>query len=169
MSCRNIMGDSLNMAKMNKNLKSVSMFATTECVFVTDKYEMSTKGDDLGSSYYILECKHCEQPIGKMYNSTPKALDSLRDLYTLDWNKIKTYELGVCSNKKVKVDETNPEMMAYSMMISLNETVKSHEARLLQLESLIEVIEEDENENMSDVKSNYDDHLNQSDKKRKLR
>lgn len=54
-------------------------------------------------------------------------------------------------------------------MISLNETVKSHEARLLQLESLIEVIEEDENENMSDVKSNYDDDLNQNDKKRKLR
>ncbi|XP_028409564.1 kinetochore protein mis18-like [Dendronephthya gigantea] len=156
MSCLNILGDSFATARMNKNLKSISLNAVTESVGISQECETSGEGDDRGSTFHILECKHCHRAIGRMYDTTPKKLDCIRDLYTLDWNKVKSYQLGQGTNTSIKPNIQDAELITHSMLLNLNERVN-------KLEGLVEeVISEDElSENEHDA--------NRYDKKRKIR
>ncbi|XP_028404918.1 kinetochore protein mis18-like [Dendronephthya gigantea] len=152
MSCRNILGDSFATARMNKNLKSISLNAVTEFVVKSKECQTSGEGDDKGSTFHTLKCKHCRLVIGRMYNTTPKKLDCIRDMYTLNWSKVKSYQLGQCTNTSMKPDIQDARLISYSLLLNLNE-------RITKLEGLVEEVIEEESENRHDA--------NQCDKKRK--
>ena len=48
-------------------------------------------------------------------NNVSSLLSIFRDLYTLDWNKVKSYQLGRCTNKNSKPEMEDVELMVYSV------------------------------------------------------
>ncbi|XP_022082563.1 uncharacterized protein LOC110974910 isoform X3 [Acanthaster planci] len=54
----------------------------------------TTEGIDLGSTYIHLLCKQCNEVVGRIYKTTSRQLDSLRDLYTFSAHQISSYQIG---------------------------------------------------------------------------
>jgi hypothetical protein len=44
--------------------------------------------------YFELRCVSCCTAVGKLYHTTPKSLDYLRDHYCLSWNRLRCYAIG---------------------------------------------------------------------------
>jgi hypothetical protein len=48
-------------------------------------------------------------------NNVSLSLSIFRDLYTLDWNKVKSYQVGSCTNENPKPEIEDAELMVYSV------------------------------------------------------
>lgn len=46
------------------------------------------------STFIPIHCKSCSSPIGRIYQTTPKDLDHLRNQYCLDMEHIRSYQVG---------------------------------------------------------------------------
>ncbi|XP_066284045.1 uncharacterized protein [Branchiostoma lanceolatum] len=99
--CREILADSLAFIDPLKGPKAsvemgyVSFSAVTESVTIGKDTSSTKKTDkDYGCFYLPLSCSGCGSVIGKMYTSTPREFDALRDAYTININKVTNYSLG---------------------------------------------------------------------------
>ncbi|XP_035686706.1 protein Mis18-alpha-like [Branchiostoma floridae] len=101
-NCREILADSLAMKdpltgpKACIEMSYISFTAVSETVTVGKTITHSEKQTDrdYGCSYLPLSCAGCGAEIGVMYRGTHSEFDALRDLYTIDINKVTTYSLG---------------------------------------------------------------------------
>lgn len=69
---------------VRKDLKMAVVSSVTEDVVLSRELVTSKEaGPDLGSTYAPISCGSCKADIGKVYKTTPAALDDLRDTYSL--------------------------------------------------------------------------------------
>ena len=54
---------------------------------VVEALVTSTAGPDIGSTYLVLECERCNEHLGKIYKTTPRDLDDIREAFTLSVDK----------------------------------------------------------------------------------
>lgn len=93
-SCNVIIGDSTSWICANSVLRTVTLSDVSEYVVKGDALLTSQTGPDLGSTYHMLNCTACQQPIGRCYKTTSRNLDEIRDRHTLDFDKLNMYQLG---------------------------------------------------------------------------
>ena len=53
-------------------------------------------GPDQGSSYMPIACNFCDERLGRVYQTTPQALDHLRGQFTFDTDKITSCVCAPC-------------------------------------------------------------------------
>ncbi|KAL9986950.1 hypothetical protein ACROYT_G001168 [Oculina patagonica] len=93
-TCNNIFGDSCAWVASDRELEVICVNSVTSVVSLGEGLETSTQGADIGSTFMPLQCKSCKSLIGRIYRTTPKELDHLRNLYCLDVEHIKSYQVG---------------------------------------------------------------------------
>ncbi|KXJ23776.1 protein Mis18-alpha [Exaiptasia diaphana] len=141
--CRTIIGDSLSWVCADQNLRTVSLSAVTPFVHVAteDGMEISAEGEDLGSTFVVLKCATCQSQIGRIYKTTPKQLDMIRDMYTLDCSSIKSYKLGSNKEKSIKTTEELLEIPTAQTLLSeivkIQSVVVALSERLCDLENQV--------------------------------
>ncbi len=93
--CRTIIGDSLAWVGAYEELAAVTLHHVSASAIRTRKNLVTSQNAfDLGSTFVILECRVCDELIGRMYKTTPKHLDDIRDCYSLDAKSVDSYQLG---------------------------------------------------------------------------
>ncbi|XP_031567475.1 protein Mis18-alpha-like [Actinia tenebrosa] len=149
--CLSILGDSFAWVCADPNLRTVSLSAVTHGVHIAteDGMEISTEGDDLGSTFIPLQCTACQAKIGRIYKTTPRKLDMIRDIYTLDCSSIKSYQLG--SQKAKNTFKSTEEILeiptaqvlhseiikVQSVIVTLNERLQALESQLVTNETQV--------------------------------
>ncbi|CAG8582208.1 323_t:CDS:2 [Paraglomus occultum] len=92
--CRLIVGDSFAWVNADKDLRSVALHAKPANIRVGTEVEWSRGGIDLGSTYVLTYCHGCGNVLGKVYHTTPRKFDYIRDLIMIDLDQVTTYQLG---------------------------------------------------------------------------
>eukprot|EP00742_Colponemidia_sp_Colp-10_P002142 GILJ01002288.1.p1 GENE.GILJ01002288.1~~GILJ01002288.1.p1 ORF type:complete len:165 (-),score=25.98 GILJ01002288.1:114-608(-) len=87
------MGDSFSWAQSDADMNTVTFQAAVGVVNSNDPLT-SKEGKDKGSTFEILRCSHCDTVIGRIYITTPRVLDAIRDMYTFDIATVSSYKLG---------------------------------------------------------------------------
>ncbi|KAJ7365739.1 hypothetical protein OS493_002455 [Desmophyllum pertusum] len=93
-ACNGIFGDSCAWVSSDRELELICVNSVTSLVSLGECLETSTQGADIGSTFMPLQCKSCNSSIGRIYRTTPRELDHLRNLYCLDVEQIKSYQVG---------------------------------------------------------------------------
>ena len=60
---------------------------------VDEKRLMSRGGLDDGATFQVLRCRECNAAVGRVYQTTPRGLDILRDNFTLLEESIASYQV----------------------------------------------------------------------------
>ncbi len=93
--CRSIIGDSLAWVGAYEDLSAVVLHHVSDSAIRTRRDRVTSQNAfDLGSTFLILECQVCDELIGRIYKTTPKHLDDIRDCYCLDVKQVDSYQLG---------------------------------------------------------------------------
>ncbi|CAK4072948.1 unnamed protein product [Aphanomyces euteiches] len=87
-TCRAIVADSTAFSSSNVSNRTITF---SRVAHVEKSEKTASEG---GNSYYNLMCTQCDGRIGKMYIGTVRALDPIRDLYTLDADALTNYQIG---------------------------------------------------------------------------
>ncbi|XP_064629351.1 uncharacterized protein LOC135488637 [Lineus longissimus] len=135
--CQAIVGDSLSWVCVDRDLRSFTLKSVTDEVVKSPKMLTSCDEYDLGSTYYQLKCKKCGRQLGRMYTTTPRHLDQLRDLYTLLAETVSSYQLG-SSESPTDVDGW---MATFPSIRDLLEKLHKTQTVVLTLNERISVLE----------------------------
>ncbi|KAI8322853.1 hypothetical protein GQ54DRAFT_248983, partial [Martensiomyces pterosporus] len=92
--CRTIVGDTFAYVASVPERSYFGLQAVPESVNVGKVRKMSTDKRDDGSVYVELSCANCRAQLGRRYITTTEEMDSIRNAYALDIDKVMTYELG---------------------------------------------------------------------------
>lgn len=92
-SCSIIIGDSWSMQSSNAQMETITLSAASN-VSRADEAVTSKQGADVGSTFHLLHCGKCGAHLGKVYLTTARALDSLRDMFTFSTDAVTSYKLG---------------------------------------------------------------------------
>lgn len=105
-TCRHVLTDS-NFLKEARQDVGVVVFtdAWDEHVTVAPDFVTSNEGADRGSTYLPVACASCAVPLGRVYKTTPPALDTLRDCFSFSLGALRSYMLGSCGS----ADADSPE------------------------------------------------------------
>jgi len=102
--CRAIVGDSYTFLGGHKGLCIVSLYGITENVNINEELVTSYEGVDLGSTYTEMTCSNCGSFLGRVYKTTPRSLDHIRDLYSFSVKQVTPYYLGPKQNSITEYD-----------------------------------------------------------------
>ncbi|XP_033635197.1 kinetochore protein mis18-like [Asterias rubens] len=148
-NCNTIVGDSMSWVYANDDLKTVTLHSTTNAVTMGKKLMTSTTGGiDLGSTYVHLVCKHCNEVVGKVYKTTSRQLDNLRDLFTFSAHQITSYQVG-SNEQTADVDLQNqrnllsPESIKEEIL-KIQVMICALNQRIGNIESSLEIKDDDE-------------------------
>ncbi|KAJ9062376.1 Protein Mis18-alpha, variant 2 [Entomophthora muscae] len=92
--CRIIIADSFTFLGFEDNLKMAIFYDKSDEILCGDELNLAKDGIDSGSTFKLLTCSVCKIEIGRIYNSTPQALDTIRDCYAFYNDMIDHYILG---------------------------------------------------------------------------
>ncbi|WFD30784.1 hypothetical protein MSPP1_001808 [Malassezia sp. CBS 17886] len=96
--CRSIVGDSFSWATAQRRLSLIVLHEATDRVEVRPPLVVSADGEPCaGSTYVRLHCAQCGRSLGRMYRSTPRDLDELRDAFSFFVDAVTVYQLGSTS------------------------------------------------------------------------
>ena len=109
-TCYRLLGDSFSFVATDTDLGYVILSDVSEVVTQDTSYSTSTEpGKDIGSTFARLRCAGCQSTIGRNYRTTPRDLDDLRDCFSLEVDKVFTYQLGSNYTKQLESDEAGGE------------------------------------------------------------
>eukprot|EP00045_Choanoeca_perplexa_P002940 m.27821 g.27821 ORF g.27821 m.27821 type:complete len:186 (+) comp11779_c0_seq2:153-710(+) len=129
-TCKAIVGDSFNWIASSEELNAITLSAAASSVTIANDLETSTDGPDLGSTFSRFRCA-CGQALGRMYRTTARSLDQLRDLYTFDLERLSSYQLG--TGTQASPDEQLTQVQAATIMEELEKLqhmILVHQERL---------------------------------------
>ncbi|OLL25788.1 Kinetochore protein mis18 [Neolecta irregularis DAH-3] len=89
--CFRIVGDSWSWVCSHRELNSISLSTVNKSVELSEILRTSSEGIDIGSTYTTLNCKGCNIELGKMYRTTPRFLDEIRDMYSISIDAVISY------------------------------------------------------------------------------
>ncbi|CAH1799078.1 unnamed protein product [Owenia fusiformis] len=172
--CNTIVGDSTAWLSCNTEMGSVTLNKVTESVESMSVLATSTKGGDLGSTYVGLRCKHCKENLGRIYKTTPRNLDDIRDHFTLSIPKINSYQVGsgVTNNNNVDLLDIPDQRYLLLQVRKIQALVIAFNSRIQELEHAIGITQNDgtqdngpehqqQDTNTQDVNLKHSDFVNQ--------
>lgn len=141
-NCKTIIGDSFSWVCSMEELKTLTLSATAP-LKVCAQLETSQQQFDLGSTFNSLEC-HCGVQIGRVYKTTARHLDAIRDLFTFNLDCISSYQLGT-GLALAQEDFLNiPSALELKDAVTaIQQVVIAIEARLAKIEAQNPVVETD--------------------------
>ena len=98
--CQSIVGDSFHMTSSEQQLNAVVLNAghpKNTKVLRDGQFSTSQRGADAGATFWELSCAVCTATVGKVYETTPRALDRLRGMHCFSRDALESYELGSCA------------------------------------------------------------------------
>ncbi|CAG8501808.1 10374_t:CDS:2 [Ambispora gerdemannii] len=150
--CLIIVGDSFAWVSADQDLSSIvlfgwfpkELFAKPKNLRVGDDLFWSKEGVDVGSTFKMTYCSGCNKPIGKVYHTTPRQFDYLRDFYTVKLENVAIYQLGTY----IKGEKIPPDMITFpsskslqssidmvkDVILVLNDRLSKMDERLLKIE-----------------------------------
>ncbi|KAJ1964038.1 Protein Mis18-alpha [Dipsacomyces acuminosporus] len=137
--CRTIVGDTFAYAASVPERNYFGLQAVPSSVVVGKVRKMSSDQRDGGSVYLELTCAECSSQLGRRYITTTEDMDSIRNSYALDIDKVVTYELGKClGNSAPNADRPPPEFYTsvafHEDLTMVKSNVTAIAARLQQIE-----------------------------------
>jgi len=93
-NCKTILGDTNSFVCTHAELKTITLRSAYSVKLTRDEVETPTKGLAAGSTFHRIYCDSCAQCVGKVFLSTTRDLDPMRDVYTFDSKAIRSYELS---------------------------------------------------------------------------
>ncbi|XP_072265431.1 protein Mis18-alpha [Pyxicephalus adspersus] len=101
--CRLPLGDSSDWDGRIRKEGVVHLNAVSENVCCPNDSEgvISSFPNETYCVFQILQCKGCGSPIGRIYVSTPKTMDSKVDVFILNLSAVTTYTLGSAKKQVV--------------------------------------------------------------------
>ncbi|KAJ8097896.1 yippee zinc-binding/DNA-binding /Mis18, centromere assembly-domain-containing protein [Lipomyces tetrasporus] len=95
LSCLQIVADSTTWVRATPELRTFTLqSAPADTIMISEQLSTSHEGHDLGSTYASFSCSNCTHVLGKIYRTTPRYLDDLRDYFTFDASALKNYQIG---------------------------------------------------------------------------
>ena len=91
--CLSILADSFSLTSSDEELGTVTV-QRCSCVDAAPNPTTSAAGKDVGSTFYDLRCHACSRVVGRQYVTTSRAIDAMRDQFSLFVGKIRSYQLG---------------------------------------------------------------------------
>eukprot|EP00051_Salpingoeca_urceolata_P021717 m.343281 g.343281 ORF g.343281 m.343281 type:complete len:241 (+) comp19849_c2_seq3:362-1084(+) len=93
-SCRLVLGDSFSWVCADEQMQTVTLQAAVPGIKFGPRLKTSESEHDMGSTYLPFSCP-CGEQVGRVYKTTSRRLDHIRDMMTFDIGKITSYQLGV--------------------------------------------------------------------------
>ncbi|KAF0686825.1 Aste57867_21385 [Aphanomyces stellatus] len=87
-TCRAIVADSTSFSSSNVDQRTITF---SRVVHLLKSNTARTEG---GNTFHELTCTQCDTVLGKVYIGTVRALDAVRDLYTLNADALTNYQIG---------------------------------------------------------------------------
>ncbi|KAJ2074771.1 hypothetical protein GGI09_002138 [Coemansia sp. S100] len=139
--CRTIVGDTFAYVASLPERNYIALQSVPESVVCGKSKKMATERGEENSVYFELTCGECQAQIGRRYLTTVEDMDSIRNCFALDMDKVITYELGKCLNKQSEVLPPPPEFYAsaamYEEMTKLRNNLAALAAHVQKLELTI--------------------------------
>ncbi|KAI9296723.1 hypothetical protein K502DRAFT_323649 [Neoconidiobolus thromboides FSU 785] len=123
-NCRAIVGDSYSWLGADSELRSFSLYDKSKEVIVNEELETSKQGIDIGSTFTTMNCSSCEAYLGKVYKTTPRSLDHIRDMYTFSIDKVSLYQLGPSEHSSDFFALKNEQMMDLPALSKLQDNMR---------------------------------------------
>ncbi|CAI2171969.1 16330_t:CDS:2 [Funneliformis geosporum] len=138
LKCRLIVGDSFAFVTADRELNSVVLYGLVLIYYGQEK-ELTLEGkyeyietfnslksatthfpSRLHSTYIMIYCTGCNSTLGKVWRTTPRKLDYIRDLYSLNLDRVMIYQLGDFIDPKSTPSDTHTLPSARMQQISIN-------------------------------------------------
>ncbi|BFZ63626.1 hypothetical protein YB2330_004757 [Saitoella coloradoensis] len=134
-SCRTIVGDSYAHITSHIDLNTFTLSSAPN-ITIRDPILLSTDdgSPDKGCTYSELACAGCEATLGKMYRTTLRTLDEIRDMYTISLPAATLYEVGTTSSN-VEIPQGASGTYLLDKLTKLQSLVVALHERLESLES----------------------------------
>ncbi|XP_041462786.1 uncharacterized protein LOC121413876 [Lytechinus variegatus] len=138
--CNVIISDSIAFIAAHDDLKSITLNSVNASVELSTKLITSTDGIDQGSTFSPLVCRGCKTVLGKVYRTTPRPLDDLRDYFTIDVNKLSVYQVG--STDSSSLPESDTPFQQFTNVKALKETTLKLQVLMCAMHQRIQNIEQ---------------------------
>ncbi|ODQ51009.1 hypothetical protein SAICODRAFT_31532 [Saitoella complicata NRRL Y-17804] len=134
-SCRTIIGDSYAHITSHIDLNTFTLSSAPN-ITIREPILLSTDDEsaDKGCTYSELACAGCEATLGKMYRTTLRTLDEIRDMYTISLPAATLYEVGT-TNSNVDIPQGASGTYLLDKLTKLQSLVVALHERLESLES----------------------------------
>ncbi|KAG5520114.1 hypothetical protein PMAC_001190 [Pneumocystis sp. 'macacae'] len=88
-NCRSVVGDSYAWSTSHRESNTITLAEVPEDSIIESEMEECTPQ----GNFTEISCKHCKGNLGRIYKSTPRRLDDIRDMFTFNLDNIISYEL----------------------------------------------------------------------------
>jgi len=141
--CNTIFGDTSSFVCTHAGLKTITLAEATMVTSKGNEHNVEAEIDSerrrftAGSMFYRLHCKSCDQCVGKVFVSTVRDLDMMRDRFTFEQKAIKSYELGI------RLQDTNQSVggagggKQEGEVSSLVDRIEEMESTMIKVENLM--------------------------------
>ncbi|KAM0683257.1 hypothetical protein MDAP_001675 [Mitosporidium daphniae] len=94
-ACRRVLGDTLSFVASDESAGIVTLARRSPHVAIGSEIltQFDTAAFDYRSTYSLLNCS-CGAALGRLYHSTPRSFDHLRDCFSLSVSALSAYQLG---------------------------------------------------------------------------
>ncbi|KAG4305317.1 hypothetical protein PORY_001487 [Pneumocystis oryctolagi] len=89
-NCRSVVGDSYAWSTSHRESNTITLAEVPEDSIIESEMEECTPQ----GNFTEISCKHCKGNLGRIYKSTPRRLDDIRDMFTFNLDNIISYQLG---------------------------------------------------------------------------
>ncbi|KAJ2144664.1 hypothetical protein IW136_001275 [Coemansia sp. RSA 678] len=136
--CRTILGDTFAYVASIPERNLFALHAVPDSVLSSKARKMSTTRGEEDSVYYELMCAECDTIVGRRYVTTVEDMDVIRNAYSLDIEKVLTYELGKCMSNRPTTEGPPPEFYTslafHDDLVMVKNNVTAIAAKLQRLE-----------------------------------
>jgi hypothetical protein len=87
--CSVIIGDSFSFQAADDELRAIILHTACNVSLQPNSLMTSKKGIDFGSTYLIVGCSECNAQVGRLYKTTARHLDHMRDMFSFDIDAIR--------------------------------------------------------------------------------
>lgn len=138
--CLSIVGDSIAYVQADESTGTITLAAMRGVACKENSLQTSKAGKDIGCTFVSVHCKQCDVALGKMYKTTSREFDPIRDYYTLKLEALRGYELGKY-DQEAKVGEglgIPPEIREIrEKLYRIEQMIVVYDERFQRLEKLI--------------------------------
>ncbi|CCJ29310.1 unnamed protein product [Pneumocystis jirovecii] len=109
-NCRSVVGDSYAWSTSHRESNTITLAEVPEDSIIESEMEECTPQ----GNFTEISCKHCKGNLGRIYKSTPRRLDDIRDMFTFNLDNIISYELVFISRINIS-RKTNGKTFRYQL------------------------------------------------------
>ncbi|KAJ2455747.1 hypothetical protein EV183_000594 [Coemansia sp. RSA 2336] len=162
--CRTILGDTFSYVASFPERNLFALQAVPDSISCGKARKMSTERGEEGSVFYELTCAECDTVVGRRYVTTVEEMDAIRNTYSLDIDKVMTYELGKCMKTPSSSEGPPPEFYTsiafHEDMVMVKSNITAIAAKLQKVEQAISRLPATSPRSAASSKKRYSQGLN---------